>query len=118
MASAYCTYCAVYGHFSDTCSNAPKYDAVEPVYIEQLIAPNLLVQHGITTKTPLPAGAATARAVPEKVSEVIEIPDNNMNIRAFLLSKGVNPAAKIKDNYKKMEKLATDTGKRVVYIAQ
>ncbi len=115
MASAYCSYCATYGHFTEGCPCPPAREAVEPIYIEQLISPALAAQYNIRTCTPIP-GSAYNTGITVAVGAVIEIPDKNTDLRAFLRCRDIQPSGKIKDNYKKIEMWAAAEGKKIKYI--
>ena len=94
IASAYCSYCAVYGHFTEGCPDT----LAEAAYMDVCDSP-----------------PAASPAVPPNPA-IIELQDDNTTIRGFLIKNGIHPSSKIKDNYKKVEEWAAAGRKRVVYI--
>jgi hypothetical protein len=109
-ASQYCSNCALYGHLTKTCPAKSKYAV--PTYVEQLIPPSLLKEYDVKTLTPL-----TPCIVEKEESEyLLEIKDNEKAIRAYLITHGIQPTGKMKDNKDKLQELAKKLGRRVVFI--
>ena len=105
MASAFCTHCATYGHFTESCVDAPSYEAIEPVYLGQVSsATDANVRARIAPRMP-----------PVKTDRVVELQDNNTAIRAFLIESGVPPTGKIRENYRLVQKWAASVNQKVVY---
>ncbi len=108
-ASLYCSYCASFGHLTRNCKAKPSKRYTHPIYVEQLVGVEDLLEFGIRTKTPLPV-----REEKEPAPQLLEIKDNDPTIISFLQSKGIKPGKKgllrvQLENYAKTEKL------RVVY---
>ncbi len=98
MASAFCTHCGIYGHFSESCA-----DPVHPIYSEQIPKIPSRIQDSVATLCKPATGP-------------IEVQDNNTAIRTFLIENGMIPSGKIKENYRLVHRWASLSGKKVVYI--
>jgi len=109
-ASAYCFYCASFGHFSAECPDPPPREAVEPVYMEQLIPVRTLREYGITSRTPI---ALAGRPKPEPV--YLEVQDDDYAIRSYLINKGIAVARDIKKNKIRLQAYANAIGQKLVY---
>lgn len=81
--------------------------------MEQLVPPSLLVQHAITTRTPLPK-AGSAR--PVKHAEVWEVEDNDKVIQQILRNHSIQPSGIEKRNRRMVKQLAEDQGRNLVYV--
>lgn len=108
-ASLYCSSCACFGHLTRNCRAKPSKRYTQPVYVEQLIGVNDLLEFGIRTKTPLPV-----QKEEEPIPQLLEIKDTDSAITTFLTSKGIKAGKKSMlriqlENYAKTEKL------RVIY---
>ena len=117
-----CAWCATYGHTQDTCPSPPSKRYTEPAFLEQLVPFSMLLEHNITTRTPLPiTEPATATATTTVTTNgVIEIEDDNTVIRQFLRNKGLScPRADTKGATTKIRNIlfnyAKQQNKRVVY---
>jgi len=90
--------------------------------MEQLIPPSLLMEYNITSQTPL-----TNVRIPEMPRTLImEIPENEMAIRAAIIAaggkpmicqqKGVRDKKEMRENKKKLQEIADIAGKKLVYV--
>ncbi len=116
-----CTWCATYGHTSDTCPSPPSKRYTEPAFLEQLVPFSMLLEHNITTRTPLPIQSTPMTPTTTTTTDgVIEIEDDNTVIRQFLRNKGLScPRADTKGATTKIRNIlfnyAKQQNKRVVY---
>ena len=118
-----CAWCATYGHTQDTCPSPPSKRYTEPAFLEQLVPFSMLLEHNITTRTPLPISepaTATATATTTTTNGVIEIEDDNTVIRQFLRNKGLScPRPDTRNARDRIRKILRDyakqQNKRVVY---
>ena len=113
-----CGWCATYGHTQDTCPSPPSKRYTEPAFLEQLVPYSMLLEHNITTRTPLPDKILTT-PIPT-TDGVIEIEDDNTVIRQFLRNKGLScPRPDTKGATARIHKIlfnyAKQQNKRVVY---
>jgi hypothetical protein len=108
--SYYCSTCAKYGHLTAECPAKPSRFYTEPAYVEQLIAPSILKEYGITTRTRLPSDHEK-----EEPQQLLEIKDDDKAVAAYLSAHSV----KMIKGYTKrrmLEEYANTINKRVVYI--
>ena len=82
----YCGVCASYGHPPSVCPDTTTHLFRAPMYVEQLIAPSLLEEYGITSRTPLKPLPPVKDMVPPMV-----IPDTSEGLRAALISMDMKP---------------------------
>ena len=107
--SRYCSYCAQYGHLTQTCPAKPSRMFREPVYLEQLISYSYIKEYNITTKTPIKYKTV------EEQQQLLEIKDCDKVILAYLAARSI----KIQRGYTKkqtLEEYAKLNNKRVIYI--
>ena len=109
-ASAYCFYCASFGHFNAECPDPPSREATKPVYMEQLIPLRTLQAYGITTRTPI-----SPNREPEPEPVYLEVQDDDYAIRSYLINKGITVARDIKKNKIRLQAYANAIGQKVVY---
>ena len=82
----YCGLCAIYGHNPINCPDILTQAYRKPHLIEQLIPASLLAEFNIQSQTPLGA------RIPEMPPQVImEIPENEVAIRAAIVAAGETP---------------------------
>lgn len=87
--SLYCSYCAGFGHITRDCKAKPSTRYTRPIYMEQLIGVDHLLEFGIRTKTPL-----LTTEEKEPAPQLLEIKDNDQTIILYLQSKGIKPGKK------------------------
>jgi hypothetical protein len=109
--SSYCSHCAMYGHLLAMCPAKPADAFLQPIYLEQLIAPSDRVAFGIQSRTPLPA----APSVPGIQEGVLEIKNDDQVITAYLHARSIRIPRKVSKR-QVLEEYAAQMGKRVVYI--
>lgn len=88
--AAYCSYCASYGHFTTACNRAfeaKKVQASDAARVMKAIA---------------------EERKKEMKRASLEIIDTDNSIRAYLLSKSIEPAQKKKENIKILQKYAEE----------
>lgn len=85
----------------------------KPTCLEQLIPGSLLDAYGIQTVTPLPE---LQYEKPAKFPSVLEIVDTDRDIRAALLNYGKSEKGRIKDLKIRLNKVADELGKTLVFI--
>lgn len=96
--AAYCSYCASYGHFTKTCSRAfeaKKVQASDAARVMKAIAHEK-----------------------KKEKACLEIIDTENSIRAYLLSKSIEPSQKKKENIKKLEEYAEERDLLLVMVCR
>jgi len=118
----YCGLCACYGHDPVTCPDTLSRVYREPQFMEQLIPPNMLMEFGIQSKTPL----LNVRAPQEPTRMLMEIPETDEAIRAAIIAAGEKPMIcqekgrrekrEMIENKKKLQKIADLAGKRLIYV--
>ena len=97
-ASLYCSFCANYGHTTDTCEQAPSKDLTQPAFEEQLIPSTIRAELSIKTQTPL--GSTTEATVREHTEAsvkrheqgckgVLRIKKDDKVIRAYLAARSL-----------------------------
>ena len=124
----YCGLCAIYGHSPDDCPDIGAAAFREPEFMEQLVPPSLLAQFNITTLTPLrgkPLERIPDFTVHQKIVQVAETEDA---IRAALVSYGEKPMIcqgkgkrekrELIENKKKLQKIMTAAGKRLIFVKE
>ena len=107
--SWYCSYCAIYGHLTNSCPAKPSILFIKPAYIEQLIPYSDLKEYNITSKTPI------RTPLLEQEQRLLEIKDSDKVIAAYLAARSV----KIQRGFTKrqtLEEYAKTENKRVIYI--
>ena len=105
--SRYCSYCAKYGHLTQSCPARPSYLFTEPVF-EEIFSNKGLKE--ITKKTPI-------RNLPKDIQQqLLHIKDDDRVISQFLRENGVKPSRQLKENRQSLEEYAKIKGKRLVYI--
>jgi hypothetical protein len=107
--SWYCSYCAIYGHLTKSCTAKPSILFRKPAYIEQLIPYLDLKEYNITSKTPIRS------LEQEQEKQLLEIKDNDKAIAAYLSARAV----KIQKGFTKrqtLEEYAKLQNKRVIYV--
>ena len=113
--SWYCSHCATYGHLLSTCPAKPAAVFLQPVYIEQLIAPSDRIAFGIHSKTPLTSAPAAAVASSVDETGILEIKKDDRVIAAYLQARSVRIPRKVSKR-QALEEYAAQMGKRVVYV--
>jgi len=110
----YCSICCDSGHSTERCPNTEAKAHREVEFVEQLVPPSLLVQHGILTRTPL-----SKKAEKQLVhhAAVWEVEDNEKTIRALLMSAGIQPSGLEKRNRRMLKQLADGKGLHLVYLS-
>jgi hypothetical protein len=125
LKGSYCGLCASYGHSPSTCPDTFTQQFREPQFLEQLIPAGLLEQYGVVTATPLCRTAAAV--VPPPADKFLEIPENDEALRAAVLAAGGKPMIcqekgkkenrELKENKKRLQKLADAKGQKLIFIA-
>jgi hypothetical protein len=118
----YCGVCAMYGHNQHNCPEGNMMYR-EPLYLEQLIPASAAIEHGITSKTPLPQ-RATLKVV---TMPIMEVPETEEAIRAALVAAGEKPMIcqqkgrtekkEMIENKKRLQKIADIYGRKLIYVA-
>ena len=90
--AAYCSYCASYGHFATACNRAFEAKKVQANDAARVMK----------------AIAQEKKKEKEKEKAYLEIIDTDNSIRAYLMSKSIEPAQKKKENIKILQKYAED----------
>jgi hypothetical protein len=106
--SRYCSYCAQYGHLTNSCPAKPSRTFREPAYLEQLIPYSDIKEFNITTKTPI------KYKIKDQPPQLLKIKDNDKIILEYLTSKLI----KLQRGYTKkqtLEEYAKLNNMRVVY---
>lgn len=127
LKGSYCGLCASYGHCPATCPDTFTRQFREPQFLEQLIPAGLLEQYGIATATPLCRTAAAAAAAQPPADKFLEVPENDEALRAAVLAAGGKPMIcqekgkkenrELKENKKRLQKLADAKGQKLVFVA-
>ena len=91
--------------------------------MEQLIPPSVLIEYNIRTQTPL---INCDRKAEEPREVIMEVPETEEAIRAFLIAAGEKPMIcqekgkrekkEMIENKKKLQKIADVAGKKLVYV--
>lgn len=110
----YCSICCDSGHSTERCPNTEAKAHREVEFVEQLVPPSLLVQHGILTRTPLPKKAEKQLV---HHAAVWEVEDNEKTIRHLLLAAGITPSGLEKRNRRMLKQLADGKGLHLVYLS-
>ena len=118
----YCGICAVYGHNEHNCPDEGAMEFREPLYIEQLIPSNTLMEYNIQSATPLPA-AKKIKAAPKPI---LVVPETEEAIRAALMAVGEKPmicqqkgrtgGKELLENKKRLQKVADIYGRRLIFV--
>ena len=110
----YCSICARHcNHTTLRCPNTEALEYRKPTCLEQLIPPSLLDAYGIDSVTPLPE--LQYEKAP-RFPSVMEIVDTERDVRAALLNYGKSEKGKIKDLKIRLNKVADELGKTLVFI--
>lgn len=112
MKSYYCSYCQSYGHLTRDCADWETRVHREPIFVEQLLSPHLVKKHNITTLTLLPS--VQNRLIGDSYWEV---EDTDRMIRQLLMNHSKPISGKSKENRKRLEGLATELGKKLVFLS-
>lgn len=116
----HCSHCATYGHTLETCGDRPAAAYSQITYLEQLIPLDDLARFGITSRTPLPAAAAAAAAIPFSphltTKGCLEIINDPKVIREFLVARGIKPRAK--ELVSQMQEYAKRMNQRLVLLSR
>jgi len=107
--SRYCSYCAQYGHLTQSCPSKPSLMFREPQFIEQFIPYSDLKEYGITTKTPIHS------KLHDEESQILEIKDNDKVISAYLTARAIRSQRGFTKR-QTLEEYAKLQNKRLVYI--
>ena len=113
MAASYCGICATYGHTTMMCPDTQVLEHRKPEFIEQLIPTSILDAYNIQTTTPL---ANKDTEMKSRHEPVLEVYDTDKNIRAILMNYNKPIANKSKDNRIRIQKLADELGRKLVYL--
>ena len=118
----YCGICATYGHNQHNCPEGALMHR-EPLYLEQLIPASAILEHGITSSTPLPQ-RTTIKVL---TKPIMEVPETEEAIRAALVAAGEKPMIcqqkgraekkEMIENKKRLQKVADIYGRKLVYVA-
>jgi hypothetical protein len=111
--SSYCGICAKYGHTTKRCPDKEAIYYRKPTCLEQLIPGSVLDAYGICSYTPLPDPVFPMEPIHTPLLEVI---DNDKNIRAILLNYSKSDKGKMKDLRLRLQKLADELDRKLVYI--
>jgi hypothetical protein len=121
----YCGLCAIYGHSPDDCPDIGAAAFREPEFMEQLVPASLLAEFNITSRTPLNVKRIPDFTVHQKIVQVAETEDA---IRAALVSYGEKPMIcqgkgkrekrELIENKKKLQKIMTAAGKRLIFVKE
>jgi hypothetical protein len=94
------------------CPAKPADAFLQPIYLEQLIAPSDRVAFGIQSRTPLPSAPSISAATQEGI---LEIKNDDQVITAYLHARSIRIPRKVSKR-QVLEEYAAQMGKRVVYI--
>jgi hypothetical protein len=110
--SAYCSFCAVYGHPESDCPAPPPDHVREPRYLEQLLPTHLVQSYNINTATPI--NFKPEMPARNNVIELINHPDA---IKRYLLSVigGIPSKAREDDMRRTLDEYARKHNKLVVF---
>ena len=107
--SRYCSYCSKYGHLTNSCPAKPLRKYIEPVYLEQLIAPSELKELNITTRTLIKI------RIPDPPQRLMEIKEDDRIISAYLAARSIKiPKGRNKKHI--LEEYAKTQNKKVIYM--
>lgn len=105
-----------------TCPDIVTHAYRKPHLMEQLIPPSILIEYSIQTQTPLKN--ARIPEMPRKF--IMEVPENEMAIRAAIIAAGEKPMTcqekgkrekkEMTENKKKLQKIADAAGRKLVYV--
>lgn len=125
LKGSYCGLCASYGHSPATCPDRNTRLFREPQFLEQLIPSTLLEQYGVSTLTRLALPAATLLVA--NGTAFLEIPETDEALRAAVLAAGGKPMIcqekgkkenrELKENKKRLQKLADAKGQKLIFVA-
>lgn len=120
---SYCNLCCAYGHAPAECRDSAILADRQPRFLEQLVAPSLLEMYGIHTRTPLEGATPLLTAT----DDILEVPETEEALRTILRAYNVDPMIcqkkgredkkEIKENKKRLQKLADSLGRRLVFAA-
>lgn len=120
---SYCNLCCSYGHAPAECRDSAILADRQPRFLEQLIAPSLLEMYGIHTRTPL----ESRHTVVPATDDILEVPETEEALRTILRAYNVDPMIcqkkgredkkELKENKKRLQKLADSLGRRLVFAA-
>lgn len=82
--------------------------------MEQLIAPSLLQQYKIESRTPLAYPHETRK---DRFEPVLEIEETDKAIRQVLMNYSIQPSGRMKENRRLLKQLADELGRKLVYLA-
>ncbi len=102
----YCYQCSDYGHLMESCPNAPQLT----VYKGQMGPEPDQTQ---SVSGPLKAALKLRPGLP-----ALDVLENTDVLASFLRARGVQPAAKLEENKKRMAEWAAGAGIRVNYIPE
>jgi hypothetical protein len=113
----HCSHCGTYGHTLATCSDRPAALYNKIAFVEQLIPLEQLEQYGITSRTPLPAAAASLPLSPfPSTKGCIEVVNDPKVIREFLVARGVKPRSK--EMMTQLQEYAKKENRRLLLISR
>ena len=97
-------------------------DFHEPLYLEQLIPSNLLIDYNIQSATPLP----TVKKIKVVYKPIMAVPETEEAIRAALIAAGEKPmicqqkgrtgGKELLENKKRLQKVADIYGRRLIFV--
>lgn len=88
----------------------------EPEFLEQLIPISVVEAMNLTSQTPIPATAIRSQWMVEPEKPVLQVPDTERDIRACLMSYGIQYSGKAKENKRLLQTLADTLGRRLTYL--
>ena len=112
LRASYCGICARSGHARINCPDKQVMECGTVQYLEQLIPPSVLDTYNIQTRTPLPSHLV----VKAKEDWLLEVPDNEKDIRVVLMNHGKSLSTRAKENRVRLERLADELGRKLVYL--
>jgi hypothetical protein len=120
LRGSYCGICACFGHSTTNCPDSQVAAFRQPQFLEQLIPSSLLEQYDLTSRTPIPG----APSHPVKEDAYMEIPHENMAVRAALEMVGgtpkicqkVNTASELTENKERLKKICDQRGVKILYL--
>lgn len=119
---SYCSLCCSRGHSPGECNDSVILEHAVPRFLEQLIPYSFIEMYGIRTQTPIPQMGSP---LTPKTDDILEVPETEEALRAILRFYDVDPMIcqkkgkvdkkELKENKKRLQKVADRLGRRLVF---
>ncbi len=113
LRSSYCSVCCSKGHLTEECPDREVLETRVVQFVEQLVPYSLIQHYNIKTHTHLHQTNDIRKA---RFEPVLEVEDTDKAIRAILMNNDIQPSGKMKVNRQKLQQIATDQGRKLVYL--